>query len=62
MRGRADGRDWARRAGDWALSAYDACYLDTALQQCLPLATKDRPLAEAARRVGVALYLNPDLR
>lgn len=58
----ADARHWARRAADWDLSAYDACYLDAALQQRLPLATKDRPLAEAARRVGVALYLNPDLR
>lgn len=58
----ADARHLAQRANDWGLSAYDACYLDTALQQRLPLATKDRPLAEAARRLGVALYLNAELR
>jgi rRNA-processing protein FCF1 len=28
------------------------------LQQRLPLATKDRHLADAARRVGVPIYLN----
>ncbi|MDO9074692.1 MAG: type II toxin-antitoxin system VapC family toxin [Rubrivivax sp.] len=49
---------WTQRAADWGLSAYDACYLDTALQQRLPLATKDKLLAHAARRVGVPLYLN----
>ncbi len=54
----ADARHWAQRAADWGLSAYDACYLDTALQQRLPLATKDKQLADAARRVGVTLYLN----
>lgn len=55
-----DARHWAQRAADWGLSAYDACYLDTALQQRLPLATKDEQLAEAARRIGVPLYLNPN--
>ena len=53
-----DARHWTQRAADWGLSAYDACYLDTALQQRLPLATKDKQLAEVARRVGVPLYLN----
>ncbi|MBK7061392.1 MAG: type II toxin-antitoxin system VapC family toxin [Rubrivivax sp.] len=53
-----DARHWTQRAADWGLSAYDACYLDTALQQRLPLATKDRLLADAARRVGVPIYLN----
>jgi predicted nucleic acid-binding protein len=48
---------WAQRATDWGLSAYDACYLDTALRQRLALATRDKGLAEAARRVGVPLYL-----
>lgn len=56
-----DARQWARRAADWGLTAYDACYLDAALQQRLPLATKDRLLAETARRLGVPLYLNPNL-
>jgi predicted nucleic acid-binding protein len=50
---------WTRLACDWGLTSYDACYLDTALRQRLPLATKDRVLGEAARRVGVPLYLNP---
>jgi predicted nucleic acid-binding protein len=52
-----DARHWAQRAADWGLTAYDACYLDTALQQRLPLATKDKPLADAARRIGVPIYL-----
>ena len=53
-----DARHWAARANDWGLTAYDACYLDTAWQQRLPLATKDKPLADAARRIGVSIYLN----
>ncbi len=53
----ADARHWTQRAADWGLSAYDACYLDTALHRRLPLATKDRMLADAARRIGVPLYL-----
>lgn len=53
-----DARHWAQRAADWGLSACDACYLDAALQQRLPLATKDRQLADTARRVGVPIYLN----
>ena len=52
-----DARLWAQRSTDWGLTAYDACYLDTALQQRLPLATKDKQLADAARRAGVQLYL-----
>lgn len=53
-----DASHWTQRAADWGLTAYDACYLDTALQQRLPLATKDRQLADAARRVGVPIYMN----
>lgn len=52
-----DARHWTQRAADWGLSSYDACYLDTALQQRLPLATKDETLADVARRLGVPLYL-----
>ena len=52
---------WTRLASEWGLTSYDACYLETALRQRLPLATKDRALAEAARRVGVPLYLNPQI-
>lgn len=37
------------------LSAYDASYLELAMRQGVPLATKDDDLAKAARRVGVAL-------
>lgn len=53
----ADARHWAQRAADWGLCAYDACYLDAALQQRLPLATRDRQLADTARRIGVPIYL-----
>ncbi len=54
----ADARHWTQRSTDWGLTAYDACYLDIALQQHLPLATKDSRLADAARRIGVPIYLN----
>jgi predicted nucleic acid-binding protein len=53
-----DARHWTQRAADWGLTAYDACYLDLALQQRIPLATKDKHLADTARRVGVPIYLN----
>jgi predicted nucleic acid-binding protein len=53
----ADARHWAARAVEWGLTAYDACYVDLARQQRLPLATKDKPLAAAARRAGVPIYL-----
>ena len=46
--------DLARRH---ALSAYDACYLDTALRLKLPLATRDADLAAAASANGVKLLL-----
>jgi predicted nucleic acid-binding protein len=52
-----DARHWAQRASDWGLTAYDACYLDLAQQQRLPLATKDKPLAAVARRLGIPIYL-----
>lgn len=38
-----------------SLSAYDAAYLDLAMREGLPLATRDRALAKAARRLGVAV-------
>lgn len=53
-----DARHWTERAAERGLTAYDACYLDTALQQRLPLATRDPQLADAAHRVGVPIYLN----
>lgn len=53
-----DAQMWARLAAEWGLGAYDACYLDTALRHRLPLATRDRALADAAARLGVPLYLS----
>jgi predicted nucleic acid-binding protein len=35
------------------LTSYDAAYLDLALRENLPLATRDADLAAAARRVGI---------
>lgn len=53
-----DARYWAERSVEWNLTAYDCCYLELARQQRLPLATKDEPLAAAAKRIGVGLYLS----
>jgi len=39
------------------LTTYDAAYLELARRRRLPLATKDRDLAAAARRHGVPLVL-----
>ncbi len=41
------------------LTAYDACYLDLAIREAIPLATLDNRLRDAARRLGVPL-VNPD--
>ena len=38
----------------YALSAYDAAYVELAMRLELPLAAKDSPLAEAARKAGIA--------
>lgn len=57
----ADPRLWAQRAIEWQLSTYDACYLELARQQRVPLATRDEALAAAARRAGVPIYVpQPD--
>ncbi|HEY0856317.1 MAG TPA: type II toxin-antitoxin system VapC family toxin [Albitalea sp.] len=53
-----DARYWAERSLEWDLSSYDCCYLDLARQQRLPIATRDAPLAAAAKRIGVSLYLS----
>jgi predicted nucleic acid-binding protein len=37
------------------LSAYDAAYLDLALREGLPLATRDEALRQAAAALGIAL-------
>lgn len=39
-----------------SLSSYDACYLELALREGLPLATLDEPMRRAARGAGVQLY------
>ena len=38
------------------LTAYDATYLELAMRLGIPLATKDRALADAAVRVGVSVF------
>lgn len=38
-----------------SLSAYDACYLELAMSNSVPLATNDRALAAAARAEGVTV-------
>jgi predicted nucleic acid-binding protein len=44
-------------AAEEGLTVYDAAYLDLARRRRLPLATKDKDLARAARRNGVKLLL-----
>jgi predicted nucleic acid-binding protein len=45
-------------ARDQGLSVYDACYLDLAMREGLPLATLDVRLRDAARRCSVPLVLD----
>jgi predicted nucleic acid-binding protein len=40
----------------YALSAYDAAYLELALREALPLATLDADLAKAAKKAGVKRF------
>jgi predicted nucleic acid-binding protein len=42
-------------ARDQNLSVYDAAYLELSIREALPLATRDRILAAAAKRCGVPL-------
>jgi len=42
-------------ARDQNLSIYDAAYLELAIREGLPLATRDRALADAAKRCGISL-------
>lgn len=39
----------------YQLTAYDACYLELAFRQGLPLATYDKALLQAARAAGVKI-------
>ncbi len=41
------------------LTSYDAAYLELAMRQTVPLATKDRTLVQAAATVGVAVLPGP---
>lgn len=40
------------------LTTYDAAYLELAMRRGLPLATKDRPLQRAGKRVGIKVLPN----
>lgn len=42
-------------AREHQLTSYDACYLELAAREGLPLATQDARLKEAASRIGVSL-------
>ena len=44
-------------ARTYGLSSYDTAYLELAIRNSLPLATLDKPLAKAARKAGVGIYL-----
>jgi predicted nucleic acid-binding protein len=46
-------------AREQSLTAYDAAYVELARHNGPPLATLDRPMARAARHLGVALALEP---
>lgn len=48
-------RRFHRLAQEYAVSAYDAAYLDLAQRRALGLATLDRRLIAAARRAGIKL-------
>jgi predicted nucleic acid-binding protein len=39
-----------------ALTTYDAAYLELAVRRGLPLMTRDRELADAAKRLGLAVF------
>lgn len=46
-------------AARYGLSVYDAAYLELAIRRDLPLATKDGPLSDAARKARVATWPRP---
>jgi predicted nucleic acid-binding protein len=43
-------------AGRYALTVYDAAYLDLAIREGLPVATLDKALTRAAEQSGVAVF------
>ena len=46
----------SEHAAEYALSVYDAVYLELARRRNLPLGCKDGPLRKAARKCGVKLW------
>jgi len=42
----------------YKLSSYDAAYLELAIRKGIPLATLDKYIVKAAKKVGVEIYLN----
>jgi predicted nucleic acid-binding protein len=51
----ATARTIALMGRHYGLSAYDAAYFELAMRLELPLAAKDGPLVEAARKAGIAV-------
>jgi predicted nucleic acid-binding protein len=51
-----DSNGVVRLARGTGLSAYDASYLELAMRHALPIATRDRALALAAARAGIATF------
>ena len=51
----ADGAAILATAREGGLSAYDASYIELAIRRGIPLATTDRRLANAAKKLGVQL-------
>ncbi len=47
--------DLARESG---LTAYDAVYLELAIRKNLPLATLNKDLKQATKKMGIEIYLN----
>jgi predicted nucleic acid-binding protein len=55
------GLDWTfsstlELAREYQRSAYDASYLELARRTGFPLATKDEPLRQAAREIGIEIF------
>ena len=49
------GADTVELAERFALTSYDACYLELAQRRALPLATLDRDLRAAGKKLGISL-------
>lgn len=53
------GREILTLARAHGLSSYDASYLELAARSGIPIATRDRPLRDAARTLGLGLLIGP---